>query len=226
MSDILSVFSSPTPFFPLNLLICPSLSVGQRWRGILIYIVMHQHFGCPGSIEVWQHLGQPVRVNRLADMTCPAPVIELLAICRPWLSCCHIIVNLGVTVVHHVLIGWDNGIHEHFVLIIGFLVSILSVPLCPMSTVHKRTTYIHQTPIKNDSVSLERALNLVTTPSPQFKCSWIQENMHIIFKQHVHPCVVTAAPRFQQINYRQCAACSNYCSGAPWTELQLAWVNK
>lgn len=98
----LRMIFNPESFFPLNLSICPCLSVGQRWRGILIYIVKHQHFGCPGSIEVWQHLGQPVRVNRLADMTSPAPVIELLAICRPWLSCCHIIINLGVAVVHHI----------------------------------------------------------------------------------------------------------------------------
>lgn len=120
VSDILP---TPESLFPPNSSICPSLSLGQRWRGILIYIVMHQHFGCPGSIEVWQHLGQPVRVNSLADTTCPAPLIELLAICRPRLSCCHIIVNLGVAAVHHVLIGWDNGIQEHLEVIIAFSVS-------------------------------------------------------------------------------------------------------
>lgn len=54
---------------------------------------------------------QPVGVDRLADMTCPAPVIELLPICLPWLSCCHIIVNL-IAAVHHILIRCDKGIQE------------------------------------------------------------------------------------------------------------------
>lgn len=61
----------------------------SRWSKVketsltLIYTMMNQQFVCPGSIQVCQHLVQPVRVNRLADITCPAPVIELLAICLP-----------------------------------------------------------------------------------------------------------------------------------------------
>lgn len=87
---------------------------------ILICTMMHQHSVWPGSIRVCQHLVQPVRVNRLSDMTCPTPVIELLAICLPWLSCCHISVNLIVAAVHHILIKCDKGIMEHFLVIIGF----------------------------------------------------------------------------------------------------------
>lgn len=88
---------------------------------ILIYTMMHQHFLWPGSMWVCQHLAPPVRVNRLADMTCPAPVIELLTICLPWLSCCHISVHLIVAAVRHILIRCDKGIKEHFVEIIGFI---------------------------------------------------------------------------------------------------------
>lgn len=55
----------------------------KETRLILIYTMMHQHFVCVGSIEVSQHPVQPVRVNRLTDMTCPAPLIELVAICLP-----------------------------------------------------------------------------------------------------------------------------------------------
>lgn len=55
---------------------------GDQPTLILIYTMMHQHFVCPGSIKVC-HLVQPVRVNRLTDMTCPAPLIELLSICLP-----------------------------------------------------------------------------------------------------------------------------------------------
>lgn len=74
---------------------------------------------CPGSIQVCQHLLPPVRVNSLADMTCPAPVIELLVICLPWLSCCHISVNLVVAC--RFFIRCDKGIKEHFALSLGCL---------------------------------------------------------------------------------------------------------
>lgn len=92
----------------------PPLSFGIS---ILIKTMMHQHFVLPGSIEVCQHLLQPVRVNRLADMTCPAPVMELLAICLPWLSCCHISGDLGPA--YHIFIRWDKGIKEHIAVTLG-----------------------------------------------------------------------------------------------------------
>lgn len=44
---------------------------------------MHQHFVCLGSMWVWHQRVQPVRVNRLGDMTCPGPLIELLTFVFP-----------------------------------------------------------------------------------------------------------------------------------------------
>lgn len=122
LKDILFLFfaqESVSPEFvgmpPLN-----CWSKVKETRLILIYTMMHQHFLWPGSMWVCQHLAQPVRVNRLADMTCPAPVIELLTICLPWLSCCHISVNLIVAAAHHILIRCDRGIKGHFVAIMRF----------------------------------------------------------------------------------------------------------
>lgn len=103
-----SIFQPHSSFFPPKFVDLPLFKCWSKVKGNSNLHSDASALWCPGSIEVWQHLGQPVRVNSLADMTCPAPVIELLAICRPWLSCCHIIVNLGVTVVHHVLIRWDG----------------------------------------------------------------------------------------------------------------------
>lgn len=98
----------------LGLPLLSGLSKVKETGLIPIYTMMHQHFARPGSIEVCQHLTQPVTVNRVADMTCPAPVIELLAICQPWLSCCHIIFNLVVGAVYHTFIRFDRRRKENF----------------------------------------------------------------------------------------------------------------
>lgn len=119
--QIIEIFTQES-FFP-EFVGPPLLNCWSKVKGtslILICTMMHQHSLWPGSIRVCQHLVQPVRVNRLSDMTCPTPVIELLAICLPWLSCCHISVNLIVAAVHHILIKCDKGIMEHFLVIMGF----------------------------------------------------------------------------------------------------------
>lgn len=132
-------------------------------RLLLIYTMMHQHFLWPGSMRVCQHLAQPVRVNRLADMTRPAPLIELLTICLPWLSCCHISVNLIVAAVHHILIGCDKGIKGHFVAVMGFFSYRMSCilfrkrRLCQPSSLHsvwKEWIYIHRTNSEEQNCSV------------------------------------------------------------------------